>query len=350
MTKHIIATGDFQEGCRKVHAEGGQLMPQRSPMHPVVHMRGSRCTTLWPEKSPMRGRVMQLAFQVGYDPHIATSGRLCRHIVDDVLRIPYKETYFEERWQALARGGQHWHYLYAKPGLYNWGVEIDVKSAYWASFMSGKSCLLGNGGKWIEDDGILEQFGIIMDTCPKWLRVSMLGQLSSWRSSFFVADPSKADFYGLEQRYRYNIKHGALFNATHRAIARVYKFMQRLHEILGDKTLRIHTDGIIIDCSNGMGWENELLDEFDKWGFDYSIKGFGHCWITDVNSVVLGQQVRGCKRYIADDMRNAGAKIDKFRAPPSPHRWFDELPAGVVADIDMEPISVVTQTSPPLGI
>lgn len=350
MTKHIILDGDFADGCRKVHEEGGQLMPQRSPLHPVVHMRGSRCTTLWPPETPIRGRVAQLASQVGCDPHTATSGRISRHIVDNILEIPYKGTVPEQRWERLARGGQHWHYLYAKPGLYDWGVEIDIKSAYWASFMSGGSCLLGDGGTWLPDDGLLEQFGALMDNCPKWLRVSMLGQLSSWRSAYFVADPAKADYHGLEQRYRYGIKHGALFNSTHRAIARVYKFMQRIHEMLGDNVLRIHTDGIIVDCSAGMDWEHMLLDEFAKWGFDYSIKGFGNCWVTDVNSVVLGKDVRGCKRYIAEDMRDAGAKIDKFRAPPSSHDWFLADPAGVSDEVGVEPVAVATQTTLPLGI
>jgi hypothetical protein len=270
--------------------------------------------------------------------------------VDNVLAIPYKDTFFESKWQRLAKDGQHWHYLYAKPGLYDWAVEVDVKSAYWSAFMTGRSTLLGNGGEWIDDGGLLEQFGILMDTLPKWLRVSMLGQLSSWRSSYFVASPSRADFFGLEQKFRYGIKHGALFNATHRAILLVYKFMQRLHHVLGDKVLRIHTDGIIIDCSDGMEWEQLLIDEFDRLGFEFSIKGFGHCWITDVNSVVLGSQIRGCKRFIVDDMRNAGAKIDRFRAPPSDHQWFSTIPASETADIGMEPIAVETQTTLPLGI
>jgi hypothetical protein len=291
-----------------------------------------------------------LATQIGFDPEIATGGRICRHIANEVIAIPYQETDFSSKWSRLAQAGTHWHYLYAKPGLYDYAVELDVKSAYWASFMTGKSTLLRGDGTWIDDGGRLEDFGVLMSTLPKWLRVSMLGQLASWKSEFYVRPQVPVTGWELEHKTFRQIKTGALFNATHRAIARVWKFMQALHSLLGDDCLRIHTDGVIINCSNGMDWEVPVEDLFRKWGFDYTVKGFGHCWIHDVNSVVLGQKIAGSKRYIRDEMVAQGVRINLAKLPPKDHRWFSTEPSAIGADIDMHPVSVVAQAALPFGV
>lgn len=350
MTNHTITTGTFEAGIKLLHETGGQLMPQRNPDSATVLVCGRNVTTLWPPKSRVRGLVTQVATQIGYDPFIATGGRICRYIADDILAIPYQDTFYSPRWQKLAQGGQHWHYLYANPGLYDYAIELDVKSAYWASFMTGKSTLMRGDGSWIDDGGKLGEFGILMNTLPKWLRVSMLGQFASWKSDFYLPDKTTEGGWGITLKTRRVVKTGALFNATHRAICRVWKFMQRLHQILGDDCLRIHTDGVIINCSNGMDWEQAVEDEFTKWGFGYTVKGFGHCWIHDVNSVVLGQKIAGSKRYIRDEMVRQGVKVDLRRVPPASHRWFDELPSSVETDVCMDPVAVETQTSLPLFV
>lgn len=350
MTNYIIEPGTFEKGIQLLHAKGGQLFPQRTPDHPITHLCGSNVTTYWPEKSRVRGLVTQLATQVGYDPEIATGGRICRHIADDILELPYQKTDYSNKWLRLARGGTHWHYLYAKPGLYDYAIEIDVKSAYWASFMTGKSTLLRGDGTWLDDGGKLQDFGTLMATLPKWIRVAMLGQFSSWRSQYYVKPKIVETGWELEHKTFCQVKTGALFNATHRAIARVWKFMQAVHNLLGDDCLRIHTDGVIINCSHNMDFEQPLEDLFKLWGFDYTVKGFGHCWIHDANSVVLGQKIAGSKRYIRDEMVAQGVKVDLGRQPPKDHRWFSTEPSTIGADVDMEPVPVITQTALPFGV
>lgn len=350
MTNYIIETGTFEKGIQLLHERGGQLFPQRTPDHPVTHLCGRTVTTYWPPKSRVRGLVTHAASLVGYDPEIATGGRICRHIANDVIQVPYQGTDYSSKWHRLAKGGSHWHYLYARPGLYDYAIELDIKSAYWASFMSGKSTLMRGDGSWIDDGGKLQDFGVLMDTLPKWLRVSMLGQFASWQSKYFIKPPNSQTGWELEEKTFCQVKTGALFNATHRAIARVWKFMQAIHQLLGDDCLRIHTDGVIIDCSKSMDWEQGVEDLFTRWGFEYSVKGFGHCWIHDVNSVVLGQKIAGSKRYIRDEMVAQGVKVDLGRVPPKSHRWFSTEPSTILSDVDMEPVPIVTQSALPFGV
>jgi hypothetical protein len=350
MTKYITDIGTFERGIQLLHEKGGQLMPQRSPDHPTTHVRGGVVTTYWPPASRVRGLVTSLATQVGYDQETATGGRICRHIADDIIGVPYKGTDWSQKWFRLAKGGNHWHYLYAKPGLYDYAIEIDVKSAYWSSFMSGKSTLLRGDGTWIDDGGALADFGTLMDTLPKWLRVSMMGGFASWRKEYYMKPKNPQNGWELEHKTSTYIKTGALFNSTHRAIAKVWKFMQALHNLLGDDCLRIHTDGVIINCSHNMDFEVPMEELFKKWGFDYTVKGFGHCWIHDVNSVVLGQKIAGSKRYIRDEMVSQGIKVNLGKLPPRDHRWFSTEPSSEGSNIDMDPVSVITQTSFPFGI
>ncbi len=350
MTTYTTKTGTFEAGIKLLHERGGQLMPQRTPDHPTTHVCGGTITTLWPEKSRVRGLVTSVAAQIGFDEERATGGRICRHIANEIMGLPYEGTDYSSKWLKLAKGGSHWHYLHASPGLYDYAVELDIKSAYWASFMTGKSTLLRGDGTWLDDGGKLQDFGVLMDTLPKWLRVSMLGQFSSWKKEFYVRPKVIETGWELEHKTFHQVKTGALFNATHRAIARVWKFMQAAHNLLGDDCLRIHTDGIIVNCSNGMDWEVTLEDLFKKWGFDYSVKGFGHCWIHDCNSVVLGKKIAGSKRYIRDEMISQGIKVNLGKLPPKEHRWFSTEPSSVGTDVDMEPVPVISQTALPFGV
>jgi hypothetical protein len=350
MANHKVINGTFETGIKLLHERGGQLMPVKNHDAPTIHVCGKNVTTIWPLKSRMRGEAMRLGEMVGYDPNVATTGRIAAYIADEVLSIPYKDTHADPRFKAIARSGQHWHYLYAKPGIYHWGVEIDVKSAYWASFCHGKSCLLGWGNTWIDDEGRLSEFQALMESLPKSLRVTALGRFGAWKNDFYVPVRGTDNPWEIEKKTREHCKHGALFNATHRAIVRVWKFMKEIHQALGENVLRIHTDGIILDCSNGMDWENELERLFALRGFEYSIKGFGHCWIGDVNSVVLGKKIAGSPRIIRDEMKEAGVKINLYRQPPKEHRWFSTDPTGIPLDIGMEPVPIETQTTLPLGL
>jgi hypothetical protein len=345
--RHIIKTGNFQSGVRLLAEKGGQLFPQRNSDSPTVHICGGVATTFWPENSAIRGRVTTLAKSIGYDPEEATGGRIARYITNNIARVPYEDTYFNHNLLKLARGGKHWHYLYARPGLYDYGVEIDLKSAYWASFCSGKTSLLAQDYRWLDDSDALENLRILMKSLPKWLRVSLLGCWSAHRHQFYVRDKSSSEPYAMVLKSRSEVKYGALFSASHRAILRVYQCMKEIHSFLGDDCLRIHTDGVIINCSNGMDFEAGLEDIIRRWGFEYTVKGFGHCWVSDVNSHVLGKKIAGSKRAIRDELLDNEIKLEYNREPPCSHRWFDELPATERADIDMHPVPIVSQTTIP---
>lgn len=350
MKKHEILTGHWGDGLVLLDKRGGQLFPQRNIDGAVVHTSGNVISTLWPQNSRTRGRVTQLASQIGFEHPAPTGGRISRYITDGLIGIPWKGTYFSPQWAKRARSGAHWHYLYAKEGVYDYCVEIDVKSAYWRSFLTGQSCLLGQGDIWLDDGGAMENLRVLMDTLPKWVRLSLLGSWASHEQKFYVQNPDGSTPYDAKLKVRKHIEHGALFNATHRAIARTWLFMKRLHEIVGEDTVRIHTDGIVCNAVNGMDWEQELEDEFKKWGLDYSIKGHGHAWIMDVNSGVLGCKIMGERRYLREEAIKRGIKIDRRRAAPFSHDWFTPLPSSEPTEVSMEPVAIEAQTSLPLSL
>lgn len=350
MVKHIVIKGEFQAGVRLLHEKGGQLMPVRTEDHPAIHVCGQRVTTIWPPQSRLRGQVMEMAKIVGFDPDVATTGRIVRHIVEDILKIPYKNIEPDPKFAALARKGNHWHYLHANPGLYSYAVELDVKSAYWSSLMTGKSSLLSPGRLWEDDGGLLEELDSIIGLFPKSVRLAALGGWASWRNSFWVPDRNSSEDWKIIMKSRENIKYGGLFNSSHRAILRTWKFMEAIHKLLGDRVLRIHTDGVVIDCSDGMDWEDSVEELFRLWRYDYSVKGFGHCWIHDVNSGVLGTKIVGGKRFIIEEAKKAGIKLYPRRQPPIDHRWFLTSPATESTEVSVNPVTVETQTSLPLFV
>lgn len=350
MTKIEIVTGDWGDATDHLYKFGGQLFPTRSKEHSISHVRGAISTTFWPAHSPVRGRTMLLADQLGYDPHTATTSRLAKHVTNTLCQIPHKGTEMGWKWKRLARGGKHWHYLYHQPGLYDWAVELDVKSAYWASFLTGESTLLGPDDRWIDDGGAFEHLKAIMDIAPKTFRVAWLGSVASWRSSWYTRALDPKGRWTLERKERETWKFGALGSAAHRAIARTWGFMSEVHKLLREDTLRIHTDGVIVNCTNGMDWEEPLDKLFKAWGLDYSIKGFGHCWIQNSNSCVLGKKVAGIPKQIAEDAKRAGVQVIYDKKPPHEHRFWSAYPAGIDPDVEVDPVPIETQTALPLSI
>lgn len=351
MTHHIIGTGDLSAAQLLLCNEGGQLYPARDSHGPFVLTRGSIITTLWPLQSPRRGKVIEMAKTLGYDPKIATTGRLVRHLVDNIVSLPYKETYFEAKWRGLAEKGCHWHYLHCKPGTYEYCIEIDLVSAYWTALMSQPSILLGAGGKFLDDGGCLEQLNSMVGLLPKAFRLALVGSMASWRQTYFVRDKTDPKMNQITTKTRHEIKYGAAFNAVHRAILKVWKVMEICHKIVGEDCVRIHTDGITVNCMNGMPWEQQLEDFILSQGFSYTIKAQGNTWINDVNSAIVGRKVIGVPSIVAKEAKERGIKI-RLDAPV-PQSLFlkeEDLPTTPSAQVDMVPARVYTQTSLPFFV
>lgn len=351
MTRHIIQKGTFETAQLALSKKGGQLFPARDDDGPFIHVVGSVVTTYWPEHSKRRGYVMELAKQLGFDPNIATTSRLIRFLLDDVMTVPYENTFFDIKWRGLALKGNHWHYLHCIPGKYEYCIEIDLVSAYWTAFTSQPSMLLGQHKTWIDDGGALESFKVLMLGLPKPFRLAFLGSLASWRHSFWTKDKKDPTGASLVLKQRTEIKYGAAFNATHRAILKVWKMMEAIHRLTGSDCVRIHTDGIILDCTNGMKWEAELEDFILGQGFDYSVKASGDTWLMDVNSGIIGRKIMGAHCMVADAARASGIKINLNAPAPEMSRFSPlELPTPEGTEVGVNPTRVDAQTSLNFGV
>lgn len=351
MTTHIVGRGTFETAQLALSKKGGQLFPARDDDGPFIHVVGSTVYTYWPENSKRRGYVMELAKKLGFDPNIATTSRLIRFLLDDVMTVPYKDTYFDVKWRGLALKGDHWHYLHCIPGKYEYCIEVDLKSAYWAAFTSQPTMLLGQHKTWIDDGGALASFDTLMQDLPKAFRLAFLGSLASWRHSYWTKDKKDPSGDTLILKQQTQIKYGAAFNATHRAILKVWKMMEAIHKITGNDCVRIHTDGVILNCMNGMPWESQLEDFILGQGFDYSIKASGDTWLMDVNSGIIGRKIMGAHCMVADAARSQGVKINlKAEAPKMERFCLDELPTGELSEVNMNPGGVATQTTLNFGV
>lgn len=348
MPKHIITQGCLETAQLSVLNEGGQLFPARDDDGPFVHVCGSRITTFWPKDSRRRGLVITMAKQLGFDPNLATTGRLIRWLVDEIIGVDYKNTYFCHKWRALAINGSHWHYQYVRPGSYDYAMEIDLKSAYWAAFTSQPSCLLNQHKQFIDDSKALESLDTIVNTLPKSFRLALLGTFSSWRQGYFKRQVNAKGEQELKFKQRNSIKYGGLFNATHRAILKVYKVMEILHKICGDDVIRIHTDGILLDCTNGMRWEAQLEDFILSQGFDYTIKSNGSAWIDSINCGIVGAKCIGSKRILIDKIRASGTRLKRTPEAPDLGRFSAGLPSSKPSEVSVNPATVYTQTALPL--
>lgn len=345
-TKYVTLSGSREAAELHLLRTGGQLYPGRSQDHPSTVVCGSVVTTYWPPGSKLRGQVIEIAKVLGQEAEHATVGRLGRTLVNDILQLPYQGTYFGLKWRSLAIGGTHWHYQHVRPGKYEYAMEIDLRSAYFASLVSQESLLLNQHGQWLDDNGALENLKTLMPLLPKPFRLALLGQIASWRNYYYTVDKTNPDASSLILKCRKQIKFGAAFNAVHRAILHVYKTMERCHLIIGDDCVRVHTDGMIVDCCNGMKWESELDDFLRAQGFEYSIKGQGSTWLYGLNCGIIGRKVMGVRTEVAGLAREAGVKIDLNATIPRPSIFLpEELPAGVGSQIDVNPAAVYSQTA-----
>lgn len=349
--KYVTLSGSLEAAQLELIRSGGQLYPGRSRDHPSTVVCGSVVTTYWPPGSRIRGQVMELAKTLGQDPEHATTGRLGRALLNDIIALPYKKTFFGLKWRQLAIGGAHWHYQHVTPGKYEYAMEIDLRSAYFASLSTQPSLLLSQHGDWMDDCGALESLKVLVPHLPKSFRLALLGQMASWKNYYYVVDKASDNPSELILKTRKQIKFGAAFNAVHSAILRVYKTMKKCHEIVGSDCIRIHTDGMIVDCCNGMPWENELDDFLKSMQFDYSIKGQGNTWIYGLNCGIIGRKVMGVKTEVAAIARANEVRINlNAEAPRMSIFAGSAVPAPITSEVGVNSVAIPTQAALDLGI
>lgn len=311
--KYTTMFGDYLEAYQFCLQNGGQLFVGNGKDSANVVVIGSNCYTFWKADSKRLLEVKDLALQFGINPEGQTGGRIARWIIDDLLKLPYEKTFWSKTYRNLAKSGKHWHYLYCQEKESFWGLEIDLKSAYFSSLFSFKSMLFHPLTGYLSDNNALDNLKILYPQFPKWFRLQFLGCLSSWRVFYFCRDKTLKDSKELIQKQRYFIKYNAAFNVAHRAILRNYKIMKKLHEIGGKHIRRIHTDSLLVDSAITLEVEQRLFAYIEDKGLKYSIKGFGRCFFWDVNTGFIGNKFVGAPIDVSDNMRAMGLKMASKR-------------------------------------
>lgn len=303
--------GDYLTAYNDVLMNGGQLYPGNGKDSANVVVRGKTCYTYWKSDSKRHQEVIELCKYFNIPSTGQTGGRICRWLIQEVLKVPYEGTYWQRNWRLLAKSGQHWHYLTVQPKKYFWGVEFDIKSAYFSSLFAGKSLLWDNKLRWIDDDGALENLKALTPFLPKWFRLQVLGTLASWRIFFLCRNSGSSSSNDLIYKSRHLIKYGSAFNCSHRAILRNYKIMKKVHEMGKEFVMRMHTDSftLSVDCPGYI--EKQIFDYLESKSLKYDIKSAGYGYFFDVNCGYVGKKFIGAKINVLDLMREHDIKMKR---------------------------------------
>jgi hypothetical protein len=307
--KYFTLEGDYLSAYQFCLQRGGQMFPGNGIDSANVVLIGKQCFTFWKQGSKRKQEVEALSNYFGIDPEAQTGGRIARWVVEDLLSLPYQKTFWTKNYRSLARSGKHWHYLHCDTNQQFWGVEIDLKAAYFSSLFTFKSLLFNPMMGYLNDNNAMENLKTLFPDLPKWFRLQLLGCLASWRITYLSRGKQGNDCKELEVKCRYFIKYNAAFNTAHRAILRNYKLMEKIHKIGGKYIRRIHTDSFLLDCDTPIGVEESLFNYLKEKQGTYSIKGFGRCFFWDVNTGFLGNRFVGASVDVVDRMRGQSIKM-----------------------------------------
>lgn len=309
MTKYFDLEGDYMTACDALLEGGGQLFTSGGKHGPHTLVRGSNIYTYWPKNSLSRGQLIEACKALDINPEGMTGGRLCRLILKDIVGLKHKGTFFSDRHKALAKDGYHWHYTKLIPGQHGNCLEFDIKSAYFSSLFRFPSLLLSNSGKFVSDDGAMENLKALNPLLPKWLRLQLLGVLSAHERRYFVV---KDDGKGKRMKMvvQHEIAYGQAFNTAHESILNLYKLMQRIDLIAGDYCVRMHTDSFTLKSDLPLEVFDEICELIVNFGSDLWLKKQGHCTFFDLNTGLIGKQCIGAKIACLDELKDSGLEHD----------------------------------------
>lgn len=307
--KYFTKEGDFLAAYHFCLENGGQFFPGHGKDSSNVCLIGQNCFTFWERNSAKKQQVMELANFFEIDPEGQTGGRIARWVIDELIRIPYEGTYWSKTYRQLAKQGNHWHYLHCDSMKPLWGIEVDLKSAYFTSLFALPTFLYQPEKGYLDDNGSLDNLKELYPHFPKWFRLQFLGCLASWRIFYLCRDKSHLESKELVKKQRFSIKYNAAFNVAHRAILRNYKILKRVHEIGGEYIRRIHTDSFFIDHDIPVEVELRLWDYIESKKVKYSVKGFGRAFFWDINTGFIGNKFVGAKIDVIEKMRRDELKM-----------------------------------------
>lgn len=344
--KYFTLSGDYLQAYCYCLNHGGQLFPGNGQDSANVVVIGQNCFTFWKEGSKRKQEVEKLSIHFGLDPQGQTGGRIARWLIENLLALPYQKTYWSRTYRNLAKQGNHWHYMHCDVKKDFWGLEVDIKSAYFSSLFTFQSLLYSPNIGYLNDNNSLENLKILFPSFPKWFRLQLLGCLSSWRISFLCRDKRLPDNEELVLKTRHFIKYNAAFNTAHRAILRNYKIMKKIHEIGGEYIRRIHTDSFLLDSTTPGDIEKKLFDYLEEKKLTYSLKGWGRCFFWDLNTGFIGNKFVGASIDVTSRMRADGVKMSRKKANENVlelYTYFVDSPEELLKSL--EPIVPIDDSS-----
>ena len=310
-------TGGFLEAMSDVVTSGGQLYCGNGKDSANVVVRGKKCFTYWQENSKRHGEVIDLCNFLNIPSEAMTGGRVARYLINEVLKLPYKETYWQKKYRQLAIQGNHWHYYHVIPNETFYGVEFDLKSAYISSLLTMPTLLYEDGRGYIQDNEAMEFLRELTPYLPKWFRLQLLGCVASWKFSFLCRDKNNPENPELIRKEIRKIGYNAAFNCVHRAILRNYKIMQKVHQIGGKHIKRMHTDSFFLSCECPSSTEENIFEYLSEKGVSVDIKALGRAHFFDLNSGFVGRKFIGAKPEITELMKTNKLKMQRELFPKS---------------------------------
>lgn len=296
--KYFQYQATYPEALAEFLLSGGLFFPSKTPDAPSTIVRGRSIFTYWPPQSALRAKVLSLALTFGCEHPAPTVGRVCRWFISDFLELPFEGTAWAKSYRALAAKGTHWHYLYVDTRDSYLGVEIDLKSAYFSSYLRGGSLLYSPRYGYLDDGLARDKLVAFLELVPKWFRLSMLGILAGHRMKFCTRGLTTSGTAELLFKSIPKISYGAAFNAAHRAIVRNYKILQKVHSLGGEWVRRIHTDSFFLDAHCPDVQERRIFDYLSDKGCEFSVKGVGNAYFWDVNTGIIGRKYVGAKAEV----------------------------------------------------
>lgn len=334
MKYHTFHSG-YAGAVLHLEEKGGMMFPSRGRDGVSTVVSGKNTYTFWEPGSTNYGRCKLLAEEVGFPHEHFTSGRIAKFILKDVCGLDPAGTYVEPRCLALARDGFHWHYTHVETGYHPYLLEFDICAAYATMLGKYESFFFNTSLKTPTDCGSLSNLKNLLPTLPKWIRLVMIGMIASHRMTFATMPNRKSGDVLLKWNTLEKVSYGAAFNQVHRAILRLYRCMQRVHELGSVHIKRMHTDSfaLSVDCPNVV--EEQVFAYLDEQGLEYTCKGQGTSHFLDLNQGIVGRKFIGVPLEVREAIKREPIKRRRLSLTTADwERWRDR---GILPDAGTVP-------------
>lgn len=322
MTKYFTEHTGFAGAIDCLSTIGGQLFCGKGLDSASTVMSGKNVYTFWQPNSKSYAKCRQVAQDVGFPHEHFTSGRIGKYILKEVCGVKQEAGKPDPIFIRLARDGFHWHYTHIETGYHPYLMEFDLCAAYATSLGQYESLYFSMSQKTIADDGVMQNLRVALQSVPKWMRMILIGQLTSHRMTFATMPNRKQGDCKLKWTTISNIPYGYAFNQAHRAVLRVYRILEAIHRIGGIHVKRMHTDSFALSPEISPEAESEIFQYLDSQGFSYSLKAQGTAHFFCLNSGIIGRKFVGVPFEIRDSLKALPQKPRRlFLTPEQLERW-----------------------------